>query len=87
MRTVDSVCTDCGSKLRPSRIPLSEAPDTKGLGGGGMCNGCWERAKKSGAVRVRQEAPALADFDHKLAAVALEAYLVERRKRLGRWAA
>lgn len=84
MSTMNSACLDCGARLRPSRVTLANAPGTKVLGGGGKCAACWDRAKKCGAVRVVREPAQLAKFDHRLAAVALEGYLAERRKRLGR---
>lgn len=139
MSTMDRVCEECRIPLRPARVPLANAPGTRTLGGGGLCDTCWRRAKRHGAVRQKREAapdvqpkvstmkcvrcgrpmrghrntiaeyPGTVEacggghcrvcwqvlkngevgpvFDLEQARSALEGYLAERRKRLGRWAA
>lgn len=56
MRTIDRVCEECRIPLRPARVPLADAPGTRTLGGAGLCDTCWRRAKRRGAVRQKREA-------------------------------
>lgn len=66
------ICVECDYPLRPRRRNLAEYPGTRENKGRGVCTACFERKRNRQEVRV---------FDVGLARVALEAYMVERRRR------
>lgn len=74
-------CKDCGIRIRKNRESVADVPGSRRSGGQGLCAVCRVHMGKEPAEAVSLS------VDERRAAVALECYLVERRKRLGRWAA
>jgi hypothetical protein len=76
------VCVQCGVRIRRHRLAQAMAPGTQTLGGRGMCQCCYRRVKRAEGSAV--PADISPGFDERLAARALECFLVERRARLAR---
>lgn len=77
-------CTQCEKKLRPANTPAREAPGTRQHAGKGLCKHChWKQRKAAGLVPPKP-VEVLPVFDERLAKVALEGYMNERRLRLAR---
>ena len=73
-------CVQCKFPMRPRHKPLTEFPGTRESRGRGLCSTCQRRFYQAQADAVTGETVS-PSFDVGLARAALEAYMVERRKR------
>ena len=71
-------CVECEHPMRSSKARIQDHPGTRRHGGKGRCMSCYM------AARRLAQAPVVEDFDERLARVALDGYLAERRRRLAR---
>lgn len=75
-------CIKCDHPMRAANVPGKKAPGTRQHSGKGLCKNCYWRARKDAGLIPQGPVELLPVFDERLAASALECYLVERRRRL-----
>jgi hypothetical protein len=72
-------CPECDFPVRRQRVPIALAPGTRIIRPGGLCSRCF----KGGKPRNRT-APVEEIRDLRLASIALEGFMAERRARITR---